>query len=1293
MASKRAHSEPRPNPFWSEKVMAEFRLDSLRPVDLPKDSPAPMSGLPPVPQDEWDGGSTPRPVQDGGKGKGQSSVVRGGLEKSIEPRSGESKFKTPPSWQQQSEGRMPSVEKKEGTRTEGPQPEVNGAETSQVELERALEEEMFQQLWKENQALKDELAACKKREHGETSSWSAVSSTGQLGTPRKRPTDGGSLRYTPGGTQVPPFTPPMDETKEIPRPPPLPPFPQIHGGEHYEKASTARVSDHSMELGAREWSPSGRGWGADGEWTEWQLREAAKEINRRALRPDDSWRSDKPPVPPRVWGQVFHPGTVVDSTVLRGEVCEQARAGVASSAVLGGVCEQARAGVASSTVHGGVYEQARASAVHGEVCGQGRACGASSAVLGEVCHLDGGQCGDRACGASSAMLGGVRHHDGGQCGDRANLHQVSYREAPLRHQQLDCGGLRDPMEDRASRPGWGREKSPTEGLRSSSPVLPKLPQMGQRHSSVDASDWLTEVRPLVGDLSTTSSLWWDLTLKHGMKSYNQWISATPLERLRQKPPEPVVDVNLNTLYTQRLEQRVTTMLLPCLPDELRKDIIATRSLWPAAILFRVLRAYQPGGHQERSLLLHELANPKGCKDPSTALMALRLWKRQRCRAEELGATLPDVLLQVRALDAMCSPFLSKFPQTSFRVSTFRMETHLDERPNDITLLQFHELLSAEMESLSANSEAEIVDKPSAKILQSNGLTSSPLKKTAAGDKACKFWGSDDGCRHGKQCRFVHGELEDKHRRCWLCSSLSHRRGECPLASQTSSNKLEGGSSVPAAATSKTGKGKSAGESGSGKAFGKSSGKNNAGGGKNNASTTSEEKSGNQEHGDQPKVASTSSNAESTQQSSKDADNSEPKQPSTGETELVQEVTSLLRSLSASVKVCGLRRVAEGKEEMVLLDGGATHCLRTIANELEWEKGVDIKVSLAEGETIMRQLPSSKTLITREKVQSIVPLCWITALGYRVLWSQDGCKITHSNRPQLPVKMIQGCPSVPKEVGMKLLTEVEQLNIERGSVKAAMNAVQGSLDNPRLDLLRKLFPEVPIEILHQVPGSQMWSSDRLPWNKRRRRKLEKSKKLIIYAFSGPNAAEWTDLEDQHTAVLCLDILQGVNLLDNDVAGWLEHLITSRHVDLWISSPPCRSVSVCRSDSDGGPPPVRGDEGLSRFGLPGISSLLQEQVDQDSVLWLRNLFWMHLAFERSQGSMQSLIEQPRDPNLWRENHGTSKYPSFLRWPETKTCISESEAEGSAGGSRQTSTCNPKANHAAVISARDDVTSWNV
>lgn len=54
------------------------------------------------------------------------------------------------------------------------------------------------------------------------------------------------------------------------------------------------------------------------------------------------------------------------------------------------------------------------------------------------------------------------------------------------------------------------------------------------------------------------------------------------------------------------------------------------------------------------------------------------------------------------------------------------------------------------------------------------------------------------------------------------------------------------------------------------------------------------------------------------------------QPTTGETALVQEVTSLLKSLrteSAAIKVYSVRRISSSEEQVVLLDGGATHCLR------------------------------------------------------------------------------------------------------------------------------------------------------------------------------------------------------------------------------------------------------------------------------------------------------------------------------------------------------------------------------
>ena len=55
---------------------------------------------------------------------------------------------------------------------------------------------------------------------------------------------------------------------------------------------------------------------------------------------------------------------------------------------------------------------------------------------------------------------------------------------------------------------------------------------------------------------------------------------------------------------------------------------------------------------------------------------------------------------------------------------------------------------------------------------------------------------------------------------------------------------------------------------------------------------------------------------------------------------------------------------------------------------------------------------------------------------------------------------------------------------------------------------------------------------------------------------------------------------------------------------VGGPPCRSVSRCRSASDGGPPPVR-DRQAYRWGLTTLTGHWKNMVKGDSVLWLRFL----------------------------------------------------------------------------------------
>ena len=68
-----------------------------------------------------------------------------------------------------------------------------------------------------------------------------------------------------------------------------------------------------------------------------------------------------------------------------------------------------------------------------------------------------------------------------------------------------------------------------------------------------------------------------------------------------------------------------------------------------------------------------------------------------------------------------------------------------------------------------------------------------------------------------------------------------------------------------------------------------------------------------------------------------------------------EVTSLLKSLSMTeeneprVKNCQIKRLRADEKSSVLLDGGATHCVRERRSIEEWERASSVRVQLASGE--------------------------------------------------------------------------------------------------------------------------------------------------------------------------------------------------------------------------------------------------------------------------------------------------------------------------------------------------------
>ena len=340
------------------------------------------------------------------------------------------------------------------------------------------------------------------------------------------------------------------------------------------------------------------------------------------------------------------------------------------------------------------------------------------------------------------------------------------------------GNERRVMSGEESRMRKGVEDRTEDALRSFPITLPKLVDPGSKHSALHAGDWIAQVKPLIPDVSSRAGEWWDKVVEETMRCYMRWFEAPPLQRLHILPPR---DEDLPRGF-ERLVQRVTNMMLAAVPETVRGELIATRQLSPQGIFFKILKVYQPGGLQERSTTLAALTVSREVGTAQKAVEELRLWKRQWLRTQELGASLPDPTLLINALDGTMKKVLQSDEQAAFRVNTYRMQQAVDVKPTQEGVRNFYEVLLAEAEMLvgAVAAEGKREGDPAVKAIQG---PSTPQKADGAGLQLCQWWGSEGGCRRGKACRFLHGALEDKYNRCWICSAKSHRKADCPYKGQ------------------------------------------------------------------------------------------------------------------------------------------------------------------------------------------------------------------------------------------------------------------------------------------------------------------------------------------------------------------------------------------------------------------------------------------------------------------------------------------------------------------------------
>ena len=247
------------------------------------------------------------------------------------------------------------------------------------------------------------------------------------------------------------------------------------------------------------------------------------------------------------------------------------------------------------------------------------------------------------------------------------------------------------------------------------------------------------------------SLFWDLMMADVMKAYHKWLNASPMDRLAIRPEVVVED------KYKRLEARITNMMVAAVPATLKQEALAARDLIVAGLLFRALKTFQPGGLHERAQTLATLTTVQPAKNVTACQEALRQWQRQLRRAEELQLALPDPLLMVHALTELTKTVTNGDKEMAFRVSTFRMNARVDTGPtmesvNDLLQLLIAEVdhaLHASKTTSKAGGEKD-KEQDEAKIKAMKAGTPEKTEKVF-----CKYWGSDNGRRKGKDCTYPH----------------------------------------------------------------------------------------------------------------------------------------------------------------------------------------------------------------------------------------------------------------------------------------------------------------------------------------------------------------------------------------------------------------------------------------------------------------------------------------------------------------------------------------------------------
>ena len=804
------------------------------------------------------------------------------------------------------------------------------------------------------------------------------------------------------------------------------------------------------------------------------------------------------------------------------------------------------------------------------------------------------------------------------------------------------------------------DRGGSEVVRAVNP-LPALAEWSASSGPIDFSDWLALIEPMMGDLTNTSSLWWEILVREATSWYQRHLLLPPLERVAH---HPTPSAELSQPKWIRLEKRASTLLLMAIPESQREELVSSKRLTALGIICQLLVIYQPGGLGEKELILRSLETPAEAANLSEAVQSLRKWARWRRRASELHVSEPDPFLLVKGLNRIIRKPLENHRDLNFRISLARSTLQVDSNPTSTTVTSFALHLLAEFEQVchhevhnnSQSKKKQVEAQEKAKANKMKKIEAEEEKKDGDGSQSpgkrgkgvCKFFNSEGGCRRGKACTWSH-EARDEKRRCYVCGSVEHLAPQCTRpktaaeasASRPKIQKLEEeGFQV------------------------------------NEKDMKQKEESVEEEESSMKGLLEQANKMLKSLTTSSTSTSTVPTEPE-GRDAVLNRLQEQLNSLK--LKVLKLNHLALGNHQG-LIDSGATHALRPLHPE---ERPQDLKVitvTLANGESTQLYLSPGGVLVSsRSDIEPIVPMGLLASeLGCQLLWAGDQLQVWHPARGQLQINCQEGCPQISRKLALQLIEELEEKGA-KGRLKEIVfkDEVKWMKDLVQTHPVLRSLPDQVRSKLVVDPGE--WS--KIPLNKRGRKRLQKTG-MILHLFAGEEEGFTLRRAFQQQGgdpdlLLEIDIKRGAShnmLTDDGVYSALLRALLDDRILAIVGGPNCRSRSVLRHypipGCDDPPRPLR-EWGQYEFGLPDLTpDEAQTVYEDDLMLWRMCFLFMAGSYLRKARKVEEpigfLLEQPASPQDYMPE--TVSFWGTSQWKELKSEFNLKETtyqQGHLGG----------------------------